>query len=415
MDPGHPSIIPIIHALLWKSFGLHLSLSHMLNGIMAIVSFYGLFKLDLHFKTKGWIGILTAINPIILSMFAGLNTHIFLFAFFTWYLVYYLKNNSWGMMITIAAMLLSHNQGMLIATVVIGSHLIFTKNIKSVGIQLMGIIPWIIWLIIHKNHSGWYLFPPEYSDFRGVASPKALFKNAIMIVWRLLDFGLFIVVILGLMQIWKEKGKKNFYLLFVAIGIIGATWLAVKYSLAHRYFIFAILLLSLPAAKLIRGLKTWKKAGIVLLIISGSFWYYPGKQLSDANLMYRHYYSIYNQIQSNPSIKQNTIYSTPPNESPSIITHLKESKTLLSLSRIDTVSNPLDVNFVMHGNVCGTLGKNWKEHIKDWKYITYYSGPAWVNLYYSPKIASKIPLKQFSQRKISKLEKWITGLKNRFK
>ena len=414
MDPGHPSTFPLIHAGLWKLFGKHLWISHALQLLTTFSAFAGIYKLEKSFKTRGWIALLTAANPIFIAMFASLNTHMALLLFLVWYLTQIGKNKWFLKSLCIAGLLLTHNQGMLIATVLLGSETIFYRNYKSIGLQLLGILPWILWLVIHKSVAGWYLFPPEYAEFRGVGTPKILFKNALMIVWRLLDFGMFTLFFLGLYQVLKQKEKALYLLLFIALGITGATWLAVKFSLAHRYFIFVTFILAIPSAQLLKNSKTWKQLIVLLILISGSFWYYPGKQLSDANILYRSYFQIYNQIQNHPVLSKLSIYSTPPNESHSKITHLRNGEKLLDIRSLSESADSSNVNIIMQGNLCGKMSKNWIKKTAQWKSIYFTDGAAWVQILVNPRLSTTIDSEEFSERTPGNLELLIRELKQKY-
>lgn len=416
MDPGHPTLIPNLHALLWKVFGQELWVSHLINALFTLFALLGFFNLDTHFETKGRIGILMAANPIFLSMFAGLNTHIILLALLTWYIWFHFKSFFYLQLFSLALLPLIHNQGFLIVASIIIANLLMQKNYKRSLLLLLAFIPWIIWLYLHKHYTGWYLFPPEYSEFRGIGSPLTLVKNALLMIWRLLDFGVFVVIGIALWN-YKLWDKKSIYLVILALGIATATWLSVKFSIAHRYYIFSAFLLTIIAAQFLKNLKVWKQLIVVFLLLSGSFWYYPGKQLADANLQYRHYYQVYQQIQESPIANLNTtIFSTPPNESSLYVTHLSKDSSLLNIAAISNVNDSAKVKLIMQGNTNGPLPKHWQQEIDQWPFKRFRSGPAWVQVHIHPELAPHFPTDYFSgPRNPSWMESLIIKLKASYK
>ena len=415
MDPGHPIIFPAAHTLLWKIIGPKLWVSHFFQAFFTILCFYGFYQLDRIFQTKYWICILMGINPLFISMAAGLNTHMPLLAASVFYLVAIEKNNSLVKWLSLCCLLLTHNQGMLIAAVFLFVDFVYLKN-KTYWI-LTSTIPWILWLYIHKYHTGWYLFPPEYAEFRGLGNLKTLFKNSLIILWRIMDFGQFVIWALAIWFYSKKEyfNKKNtFFLVLIVLSIL-SVWVAVKYSIAHRYLIFAVFFATILAAKSLIIIKNkfipWL---CLLLLISGSFWYYPGKQLSDANIQYRHYFNIYEKLQTLDMVKNVKIYSTPPNESHAQITHIINSPYNLNINPLNEIKSLDSAHFIMHGNVCGPLSQEATALIENMDFITIKSGPAFINLY-SKKPISPTLKEQFPSRKLSRLEIWMASLKSKLK
>jgi len=414
MDPGHPVIFPLMHALLWKIFGAHLWVSHLFNLTFVLLALYFSFQLDRYYKCRLWLMLLIAINPLFIAIAATLNTHMALTAFFLGFHYYQSKSNLGGQLLCLSALLLTHNQGMLLAFVLLIADFIVYRNPKQVLKLLPSLIPWSIWLIIHKSQTGWYLFPPEYAQFRGVGSTKNLIKNAAIIAWRLFDFGLLSIWILATPFLLKNRDKKYVQIALIALGVIGSVWLSVKFSIAHRYIIFAILILSIPAAVKLKHHKTGIKLLVMAILFSGSFWYYPGKQLSDANMQYRSFFSIYRTIQNQNSLRNRKIFSTPPNESHSGITHLSHDSMLLNIASLSEELSKNRITLVMNGNVCGPLPDEIKELISTWNTITIQSGTAWVNLH-SKTPFNKELLQKFPKRTPTWLESKLISLKRKLK
>lgn len=414
IDPGHPVLVPLFHAFLWKTFGAHLWISHLFTFCFTLLALVFAASLDKHYQSKGWLLLLVAINPLFVSLAASLNSHIILVACFLGFHFFYTRGRLSGQIICLIGLLLTHNQGMLIAVVLLIAHLFTERNAKQTIWMMLAFIPWGIWLFIHHLYTGWFLFPPEYAEFRGVGSLPTLLKNAAIITWRLADFGLFFIILIALFYLVKHRNKAMIYIVLIALGIIGSVWLSVKFSIAHRYLIFTHLILTIPASLLIIKQRNWLKYLTLVLLLSGSFWYYPGKQLSDANIQYRHYFCLYKTIQSLPTLSNHTLYSTPPNESESTITHLSNDTLWLRIKSLSEVKDPNTIHKVMHGNVCGPLPLETKELVSTWDYITIQSGPAWVNIYSKAPFNSKMREK-FPKRKVSWFEQKMKDLKKQYK
>lgn len=414
MDPGHPVLVPLIHAFLWKIFGARLWISHLFTFGFTLLALCFAQRIDKQYKSNGWFLLLIAINPLFIALSASLNSHIILVACFLGFLSFQLKGKTIQQMLCIAGLLITHNQGMLIAVVLIIAQFIVERNIKRTLQLTLAFLPWFLWLAIHYSQTGWFLFPPEYAEFRGVGTLPTLIKNAAIIVWRLADFGLFILIILALAYQIKTRDKKMLSIYLIALGVIGSVWLSVKFSIAHRYLIFAHLTLTIPAALYLKNRSHWMKTIVVILIISGSFWYYPGKQLSDANIQFRHYFDIYKTIQSESITSNYALFSTPPNESESTITHLSNNPKLVQIRSLSLVRDTSNIQRVMHGNVCGPLSKETKHLIQEWDFITIQSGPAWVNIYSKQPIEDKLKAK-YPKRKATWLEEKMLNLKKRYK
>ncbi len=411
MDPGHPIFFPLLHAFLWKLFGKNLIVSHLVSFILTIISLFTAQKIDKHYQLKNYFLLLVAINPIFLTLSVTLNTHIALVAGVLIYFYAFIKQKPWYLFAAACFMLLTHNEGLLIVSSFIVAQIISTKNLKTILPALLAFIPWFAWLVWHKTAVGWYLFPPEYAEFRGLGRPISLLKNLGIITWRLVDFGLFTIIISAIIAVKKEPLKKYLFHLLFAMLLCLAIWFSVKFSIAHRYFIPVWIVLSVPAAIALLSQKKWVVVLLFAIIVSGNFWYYPGKQLSDANILYRHYFSIYQQIQQS-TFKTNKIYSTPPNESSFEYTHLETISKPLFIKSISEEKNPAKINCVMEGNVNGALPDEIQEQIKNWPYQTFESGPAWVNIYINPSIAIG-DTSNWKHREAGKFEQLIINIKKK--
>ena len=371
-------------------------------------------RIDKYYQSKGWFLLLVAINPLFVSLAASLNSHIILVACFLGFHFFHTKGKLIGQIICLVGLLLTHNQGMLIAVVLLIAHFITERNAKQTIKMTLAFIPWGIWLFIHHHETGWFLIPPEYAEFRGIGTLPTLIKNAAIIAWRLADFGLFAIILLSIFYIIKNRSKTMIYITLIALGIAGSVWLSVKFSIAHRYLIFAHLILTLPASLLLIKQTNRIKYLVVVLLLSGSFWYYPGKQLSDANIQFRHYFNIYKTIQSQPILGKHTLYSTPPNESKSTITHLSKDTQWLDINSLSEVKDLSTIHKIMQGNVCGPLSKEIKDLILNWDYISIKSGPAWVNIY-SKSPMNAVLKEKFPKRKATWLEEKMKDLKKQYK
>jgi len=418
IDPGHPIFIPLMHASLWKIFGLDLFWSHLFNFIASLAVLFLVKKIDSFYGFKNILLLLIAFNPIFLALSISLNTHIFLFLFTLSLLWSNLNNNLWGIIASLALLLLIHNEGLVIVFAFLGTYLLMAKREKKLIYDILRLstafIPYCAWLIWHKWAVGWYIFPPEYSDFRGIGTSLVLLKNAGIIIWRLIDFGCFIILVFAFLWLSKNKNDKRwlFYACFSILLVLGI-WLTVKFSIAHRYFIPVFFVLSiLSAAFLLEKSKKWLFISLFLLF-SGNFWYYPGKQLSDANILFRHYYHLYAQISKSEFANLN-LYAMPPNESSFEFTHLKKPANVLATHSISSVKLLDSSVAIIDGNLNGILPNDVLKKIVNWPSYTFTSGAAWYTIYVHPS-AVKSNVKFWPQRISSTLELQLTQWKNKLK
>lgn len=414
LDPGHPVLFPMMHAALWKVFGTSLIVSHCVTYFFSLLLLIAAYKVDVHYRLKGILLLFVACNPIILALSASLNTHIVLAACTLWYYLFYLNKKVWGMVCIASLMLLTHNEGLLIFVAFMAAQIIVDRKLPPR--LLIAFTPWLAWLFIHQHYTGWFLFPPEYDNFRGLGKPLVLVKNIGIIAWRLLDFGLFLITLTGLYAIFKNRKKEFFVPLTFSFLLILAIWATVKFAIAHRYFIPVFLLMSIPAAHYFLKQKGIYLLICILVLLSGSFWYYPGKQLSDANLMYRNYFNIYDEI-SKSNFADFNLYSTAPNESSAYITHIapKKFNGLLKIKNINDKSHD-PINAVIESNLNGTLPDSIKNLIAHWPYKTYESGPAYINVYVSPNLAPSDhsgEAKNWHHRRVGAFEQWLKSLKSK--
>jgi len=412
IDPGHPIFFPMLHAALWKMFGTSLMVSHPVTYFFSAMLLMGAYKIDKHYQLKGVLLLLVAINPIVMALSASLNTHIVLAACTLWYYQFYLDKKVWGMVLMASLMLLTHNEGLLIFIAFIAAQVLVEKKISPR--IFIAFAPWLAWLFIHQHYSGWYLFPPEYDNFRGLGKPLTLVKNLGIITWRLLDFGLFAITLLGLYQIYKNRSKQWLLVLIFSLLLTIAIWVTVKFAIAHRYFIPVFLMLSIPAAHYFLKQKRTYLLLAAVVILSGSFWYYPGKQLSDANLMYRNYFTIYAEV-AKSNLSDFIFYSTPPNESNAFITHVEPQK-FNDLLKIKNVGNQVNtyphINAVFESNLNGPLPDSLQFLIQQWPYQTFESGPAFVNIYVRPSLAPN-GAQNWPHRKVGNFEQWLKSIKSK--
>lgn len=163
-------------------------------------------------------------------------------------------------------------------------------------------------LSAHYIHNSWIGFHGDspWRESFNIISLSAYFKNLLIIIWRLVDFGnVFIVSSLGFI-LYKSKGQvKNisfFTAFLLAFALVFVLPLAsFKYLTAHRYFMPIYLITSLAFVSWMVEKKFWRLGGFILLLLfSGNWWIYPRNfsQGWDVSLAHQPFYGLVEEMNS---------------------------------------------------------------------------------------------------------------------
>ena len=429
-DPGHPILIPIIHALFWKMFGCSLAISHLINLTFSIGTLFVVYN---WLKVEGGdspslIGVcLLSITPLFLAQSAMLNTHLpltFLFTLAAYHLNGLLgktegdKRNWFYFILASSLMMLVHLQSVFYLFSLCLWFILRRSSINknNIGLAFRLFVPaaiiFALWVIYHYSLSGWALSSPDYAAHRGSPGLKRVLVNLVLADWRIVDYGQVAFFVVPIILLFKGKFKiksDSIFTLFLLSYLLNAVLIATTTTTgpAHRYFLptlpFLVMACSLELGKLS---KTWTVL-VVAVLVSGHFWFYPGKIIGDATMQYRSTFKLLEEVRKTTG--EEPVYSFAPLGNQSRSMYLKEGESDLK-SLYET--EPSSVRYILYGNVSGdfssdlltTLNENW--HGKSFQH-----GRVWLNLYLNPQFASKP--EDWNLREKTSAEKWMENLKKK--
>jgi 4-amino-4-deoxy-L-arabinose transferase-like glycosyltransferase len=426
-DPGHPTLFPLFYAILWTIFGKTLAITHLFNIVFAVGTLWlvhSWVKEELNDLYALLTALLLLVTPLFMAQAAMVNTHLPL-TFFTLLLAFAL-NKHWKYMATIAAslLLLCHLQGVFCFAAVglwwffihLGNRPLKFRVKKATKLLLLPLALFAGWLYYHYMIKGWFMSTPA-SDFygRGYGGLKISLINWIVSFWRMVDYGMLAFVIPLVLLFFKKKLFKNthtFLILFLIIfGLSGFMFsFTTTLRTAHRYFLPALPFLAMAAvyysAKF--GRKSWL-IGVILLLMSGHFWNYPGRTVGDATLAYRNIFPLLEQM--NELVEGDPMYTFSPLSDAKEFAYLGKSPVHLK-SLYD--KNYRDVNYVLRGNVSGDFSDELIEELdSDWNSHTLQKGQLYLTLYVHPQ--AKAPVDQMLQRRVGTYEKWFKKMKKQLR
>lgn len=337
-DPGHPTLFPWLIALFWRLLGYELWVPHALVALCSWGILYLIREQLKIFETKWQLFglLLSAVSPLFISQSIEVSlstplTLAFLFAARS------LKRGQYVYFsLAILALPLIHLQGVLLVAALglydllrhwpTNKHWWMRSPLYLIPAAGLG-----IWLYFHYREFGWALVTPNYE--RASPSLKTIVYNFGISAWRLLDLGYFIVSIPLLYKIGqsiKKSATTDSEKLFVATFLFLCIGIPILFAYPpnHRY-VYPVYLLLIPL--FIRFLQkkkpsqqiTWLGTAFVLLL-SGNFWYYPGKCLGDQNLVFLNYQEIVKEMKE-VLPEDAVLHSYAPLNIPSRYTHLREN------------------------------------------------------------------------------------------
>lgn len=198
------------------------------------------------------------------------------------------------------------------------SFLIDYKEITSSKLFFYRTWPWVLggsfglaFLVYHYVEKGWNGYhegSPWAVCFQKV-DLEGFFRNLVLLVWRMLDFGrlaVWLCIVAGTWIAYKKKLlfqkeiRHSFLLFFIVLSFSCPSFLLYNILNAHRYLLPVYVCASLVAAQLtIRVLFVYVKskawvAGFFLLLLSGHFWVYPDSVSKgwDSSLAYLPYFDL---------------------------------------------------------------------------------------------------------------------------
>lgn len=428
-DPGHPTLYPYLLAVSWKIFGQTIEVSHAYSAFwMLLLSllFVKIARLFLTPQNTFLAAILLVSFGTYLSLSAMvLNTTMLMFFVLISFYGLYTKK-SWLLLIGNCLMVLTHLQGTFfvigfgIAHVICDSYF-NKKNIfyfikRHLIYYLIPSLLFIGWIYLHYLHTGWYTHSPNYSDTQ---SPKTLFtvvKSILIIIWRLIDYGMLPIHVFALLAIFKRQSDRILALTYISLLLSNMIIMSVflENTIGHRYFfvihLFGIIICFQYLAAVFGEFKYKLYVMIFCVLVAGNFLYYPGKTLGDATLAYRSYFEIEKKIKQDFA-DTTRFYSYAP------IANISQAKSLddssLDIGRISS-NNISEIPVILQSNLNAEFDPETKSLLAStWYGKSYEKGAVFVNVYLNPALYSK-PL-QWKLRTPGVIENYMESLKKNWK
>jgi hypothetical protein len=423
-DPGHPTLIPLINALLWKITGPTVVTAHAINFSLAIGLCVLLFRMakEIHSaKAAYYTVVLWSVAPIVMAQTAILNTHFALTFFFMLAFYAYRQNRFWWTSIAITCMVLTHLQSLyyLLPWVIYTLWAAYKKGTLKItfGHWLrLGVLPFIffsLWIGYHYGQTGWALSSPDYASHRGFPGIKRAVVNLIISDWRIIDFGL-IAVMAPLLYTLVKKGISSLSTpakLFIVLYLFNAVFVSFTTGTgaAHRYFLPCLPLVFIWFGHFFSSLTTASKLIYAAVLLSGHFWFYPGKTVGDATLAYRQIFPLIEQYHTDYAGHTAHSYAPLGNKAKWMYANEKWPDIIPLYDK-----KLLDADIILKSNTSGDFLFG-QQYILDsnFNWHSYQNGTIYLNIYVNKD--TNIPLAATAQRKPTRAEKWIEKLKLKIK
>lgn len=428
-DPGHPTFYAYLLALCWKLFGQTLWVSHAFSCVWAIIlifAFRNIAKQLLPLEQANFATILVLIFPTYLSQSAMMLNTVALMSFFLFAVYAILIQNRWLLLVAAVFMCITHLQSVFLLL----SLACFDLYRSVYLLKIQQFISWLksrfiiytipvlvfgLWIWLHKQHTGWVLVSPQYSDIEEFNTLSEYIKAMLLIGWRLVDFGMlpFYLVLILVFYNQKEQRKELLQWLVLIVPCCLAMAVFLSHTIGHRYFMAFGMLVIIAAVHAIQYLKPMGKillfVAFGISLLAGNFLYYPGKILGDATLAYRNYFTIEKQLLN--EYGDTLFFSHAPLANDRNLRYLSENG--LTIDRINETSfDSLPV--ILQSNVNAEFTHEQIDYLtENWHGKSYENGPVYVTVFWNPKFYPTATERSFRQP--STFEKWFTGLKQQIK
>jgi hypothetical protein len=434
-DPGHPTLYPMLVALVWAVLGNSLWVTHLVQVVLGFLLVLVVHKIARNYysqTTARFAALLFAISPLYVAQLTNASLHLplTLAAFTAFYFWQQKKYTAYT--IALCAMMLVHLQGaFLLLFLCLHDVVMFYINngykkygqwlFKRWWVYSIPFLVFITWGLLHATKFGWAFTSPNY--MRDSPTLKGIVYNFVIAFWRIADFGY--IAPLAAVVLFFIKQRKKIYLglpnvqafigyLLLLLVVGGGIAVVFAYPPIHRYFLASSVLLLVLFAGVLQTMPAKRKtiwavlAGLAL--VAGNFMYYPGKCIGDGNIAYTPIFSLEKQIAAD--FAANTVFYTyAPLSYPSAIryadaTHAPHLKGLYN--------TPLDsVAYVLQSAMNCEFTSQELEVLQGWHGTSYSSGGMYINIYANPDSVPQKP-KGWQLRQPTTAEKWLQHLKQKF-
>ncbi len=325
-DSGHPPVMGLLLAFLWKIFGKSIFIGHLAMLPFALGLVWQLYRFNSRFIKSPAVYaalLLAIIDTSVLTQVVILTGDLILLFFFFLSVNAILYNKRILLLFALVGLGLSSMRGTM-SLVIIGLFDIFyslnhtdkkwpSRLIK--GIALYYLPAFLLtsgYLLYHYLKRGWIGYDPENSQWAGcfeIVNFKGFLRNILILGWRLVDFGrLFLwiagIYFLNLFVRKKIQADRNtrilIVLLIISLAVYAVPMLIYKIMSGHRYILpVFIIFSSLISYLLFEKIKFRRIRWIIYILLvtgllSGNFWVYPDKIAKgwDATLAHIPYYKL---------------------------------------------------------------------------------------------------------------------------
>ncbi len=428
-DPGHPTLYAWLLAFTWKYFGQTLFVSHAFASVWMLCLSCLVIKICqkiLPAYQTGFALILLFSFSTFLSLSATmLNTTALMF--FALLVVYgFVSERKVLMAIGMVLMVSVHLQGTFFVAAFFFAQLFiswkkrqlvhFLRN--EVWLFFLPFTVFCLWIYLHLNHTGWAIQSPHYDDTHTQKTIFTFLKTQLLIVWRVIDYGMLPVHLFAILAIVKRKAHPQLSVLYISFYVVNALLMGIflQHTIGHRYFFLQHILGIMLCVQFVSCFSTPRKYFIAtmiwLIMVAGNWLYYPGKTVGDATMAYRNYFDIEKQIR-NEFGDTLVLYSYAP------IGNISKSK-YLDLPQVINVQRIPDENWenieaILVSNINAEFSEKDIQFLEqNWYGHTFEKGPIFATVFLNPKYTSKTASSS-KLRQLGMVEKWIIKMKSIFK
>lgn len=347
---GYPPLFGMLLALSWKLFGKTLLVSHLVILPFALGIVHQVLSLCRKFVPANlapWAALLLLADPTLLAQCTQVAPDVLLVFFYLFSLNRILANQRTSLIFSLVLLGMLSPRGTIAAALLfltdVAWNYLFTTQAKRQPFWKLflsyvpagGLV--LLWQWLHYRHFGWIGYNPDsswgaYTRFAGVTG---MVRNAVIILWRTLDFGRGFIwlgmLVAGIMVYRKNRrfpqpARALATLLFLPLLGFSLVFLPYTNPIGHRYYLVVFLLAALLAFYLLtqlrsKGLRRGLYGFMLLGLLSGHFWVYPEGIAKgwDASLAHRPYFALRQQAiryLDNRQIPLETVGSDYPNLSP---------------------------------------------------------------------------------------------------
>lgn len=423
-DPGHPTLYHLLLALVWKVLGMSLPVTHAFGIAFCVFMLTGFRRVCSLFLSKeqtNMATVLALVHPTVLSQHAMVLNTALVMGSFLWAVYFLLKQEYRWYTALLSIMMLSHLQGAFFLASLAMAHLfIHIRNGRSAAgfvkqhfyVYVLPFMVFCAWLLLHHSHAGFWVASPEYSDVSETNNLKQFIKGLAYCMWRFLDFGMIIPAGILAYLLFKVRAMNPLLAVTVITLLITSVIMSgiLKNTIAHRYFL-GFELLVLPCILML--LPQVKRPALLygaslLALLAGNWQYIPGKIIADANVQYRHFF----QLQDEMLNMANTFhaYGKAPIANPVALTHLLPGND----QSIERMGDTLDLlPCVITSNLCAEITPDMEKQLEGWYGKSLESGPVYVSVFLNPAVYPEP--EGWHLRQPGGAELWMLKMKKRFK